>query len=109
VLFSDPCRLFLAMLQSNPTADEMRRSVVTDDFETGFAGGYRWHGPERAVDRPAMARRPVPVVRTSGRKRLAFYAVPASAEYRETNVPNGQTGGGRGIRTPDTDCLRITV
>jgi hypothetical protein len=26
-------------LQRNPTAEEMRRTVVTDEFETGFAGG----------------------------------------------------------------------
>jgi hypothetical protein len=36
---------YFAVLQSNPTAEGMRRSVVTDDFETGFAGGYKWRGP----------------------------------------------------------------
>jgi hypothetical protein len=35
---------YFRVLQSNPTAEEMRRSVVTDDFETGFAAGYRWRG-----------------------------------------------------------------
>ena len=30
---------YFRVLQSNPTA-EMRRSVVTEDFETGFVGGY---------------------------------------------------------------------
>jgi hypothetical protein len=38
-------RAYFAVLQSNPTADDMRRTVVTDDFETGFAGGYMWQGP----------------------------------------------------------------
>jgi hypothetical protein len=37
---------YFAMLQSNPTAEEMRRAIVTDDFETGFADGYKWHGPD---------------------------------------------------------------
>jgi hypothetical protein len=41
---------YFAVLQSNPTAEEMRRSVVTDDFETGFAGGYKWHGRDGLRD-----------------------------------------------------------
>jgi hypothetical protein len=41
---------YFAVLQSNPTAEEMRRSIVTDDFETGFAGGYRWRGPDGLRD-----------------------------------------------------------
>jgi hypothetical protein len=39
-------RAYFAVLQSNPTAEEMRRTVVTDDFETGFTGGYMWQGPD---------------------------------------------------------------
>jgi hypothetical protein len=35
---------YFAVLQSNPTAEEMRRAVVTDDFETGFACGHKWRG-----------------------------------------------------------------
>ena len=35
---------YFRVLQSHPTAEEMRRTVVTDDFETGFADGYRWQG-----------------------------------------------------------------
>ena len=38
-------RAYFRVLQSNPTAEELRRTVVTDDFETGFAGGYMWQGP----------------------------------------------------------------
>jgi hypothetical protein len=38
-------RAYFAVLQSSPTAEAMRRTVVTDDFETGFAGGYMWQGP----------------------------------------------------------------
>jgi hypothetical protein len=41
---------YFRVLQSNPTAEEMRRSVVTDDFETGFAGGYMWQGPDGLRD-----------------------------------------------------------
>jgi hypothetical protein len=37
---------YFRVLQSNPTADEMRRTVVTDDFETGFVAGYRWQGAD---------------------------------------------------------------
>src|SRR5262249_4843763 len=35
---------YFRALQSNPTAEEMRRTVVTDDFETGFTDGYKWRG-----------------------------------------------------------------
>jgi hypothetical protein len=38
------------VLQSNPTAEEMRRTVVTNDFKTGFAGGYMWQGPNGLRD-----------------------------------------------------------
>jgi hypothetical protein len=34
---------YFQVLQSNPTAEEMRRAV-TDDFETSFADGYKWQG-----------------------------------------------------------------
>jgi hypothetical protein len=35
---------YFRVLQSNPTVEEMRRTVVTDDFQTGFADGYKWQG-----------------------------------------------------------------
>jgi hypothetical protein len=35
---------YFRVLQSRPSADAMRATVVTDDFETGFADGYRWRG-----------------------------------------------------------------
>jgi hypothetical protein len=41
---------YFRVLQSGPTADAMRRSVVTDDFETGFANGYRWQGRDGLRD-----------------------------------------------------------
>ena len=41
---------YFRVLQSNPTPEEVRRSVVTDDFETGFAGGYMWQGPDGLRD-----------------------------------------------------------
>jgi hypothetical protein len=34
-------QVYFAVLQRNLTAEDMRRSVVGNDFETGFAGGYR--------------------------------------------------------------------
>src|SRR5262245_37526142 len=37
-------RAYFRVLQSHPTAEEMRCVVVTDDFETGFVDGYRWRG-----------------------------------------------------------------
>ena len=37
---------YFQVLQSNPTAERMQASVVTDDFETGFANGYKWKGPD---------------------------------------------------------------
>jgi hypothetical protein len=41
---------YFRVLQSNPTAEEMQRTVVTDDFETGFADGYKWRGPNGLHD-----------------------------------------------------------
>jgi hypothetical protein len=41
---------YFRVLQSNPAAEDMRRSVVTDDFETGFAAGYKWQGPDGLRD-----------------------------------------------------------
>ena len=35
---------YFRALHSNPTAEEMRRTVVTDDFETGFTDGFKWQG-----------------------------------------------------------------
>src|SRR5512132_1329410 len=35
---------YFAVLQSHPTVEEMRRAVVADDFETGFACGHKWRG-----------------------------------------------------------------
>jgi hypothetical protein len=41
---------YFEVLQSNPTVEEMRRAVVTDDFVTGFAGGYKCQGPNGLRD-----------------------------------------------------------
>src|SRR5262245_10627218 len=41
---------YLDLLQQHPTAERMLSEVVTDDFETGFAGGFRWAGPEGLRD-----------------------------------------------------------
>jgi hypothetical protein len=41
---------YFRVLQSNPTAEEMRRTVVTNDFKTGFARGYIWQGPNGLRD-----------------------------------------------------------
>lgn len=38
-------RLYFQVLQSDPTADQMRAEAVTDDFRTGMpGGGYQWDG-----------------------------------------------------------------
>jgi hypothetical protein len=41
---------YLSMLQTHPTADEMIGVVLTEDFETGFAGGHLWRGREGLAD-----------------------------------------------------------
>jgi SnoaL-like domain len=35
---------YLDLLQRHPTAEEMMRAILTDDFETGFEDGYMWRG-----------------------------------------------------------------
>ena len=39
---------YFRVLQSNPTAEEMRRTVVTNDFQTGFAGWLQMAGAKMA-------------------------------------------------------------
>lgn len=35
---------YLSLLQRHPPAEEMMSAVLTDDFETGFVGGFTWKG-----------------------------------------------------------------
>lgn len=35
---------YLRILQEHPSAEEMLSAILTDDFETGFLGGYLWQG-----------------------------------------------------------------
>jgi hypothetical protein len=42
----DALRASFRVLQTSPTADEMRERVVTSDFETGFVNGHMWRGPD---------------------------------------------------------------
>ena len=35
---------YLTALQEHPAAEEMMPGLVTEDFETGFVGGFRWRG-----------------------------------------------------------------
>jgi SnoaL-like domain len=35
---------YLTLLQRHPSAEEMMNAVLTEDFETGFEGGFRWQG-----------------------------------------------------------------
>ena len=47
----DAIRRYFRVLQSDPTADEMRAEAVTDDFRTGMpSGGYQWDGPRGLED-----------------------------------------------------------
>ena len=42
----DAIERYFELLQGNASAQEMTERVLTDDFETGFVGGYMWHGPD---------------------------------------------------------------
>jgi SnoaL-like domain len=35
---------YLTLLQRHPSAEEFMRAVLTQDFETGFEGGFTWKG-----------------------------------------------------------------
>jgi hypothetical protein len=35
---------YLTLLQRHPSAEEFMDSILTEDFETGFDGGYLWKG-----------------------------------------------------------------
>ena len=42
----DTIERYFDMLQGHVSAQEMLDNVLTDDFETGFADGFRWRGPD---------------------------------------------------------------
>jgi hypothetical protein len=42
----DTIERYFDLLQGHVTAHQMLDSVLTDDFETGFADGFRWRGPD---------------------------------------------------------------
>ena len=35
---------YLTLIGRHPSAEEFMAAVLTDDFETGFEGGYSWRG-----------------------------------------------------------------
>jgi hypothetical protein len=35
---------YLGLLQRHPSAEEMMSAILTDDFKTGFVGGFTWKG-----------------------------------------------------------------
>ena len=41
---------YLTLLQRHPSAEEMMEAILTDDFETGFEGGFSWKGIEGLRD-----------------------------------------------------------
>jgi hypothetical protein len=41
---------YLSMLQTHPNAEQMIGVVLTEDFETGFAGGHLWTGRDGLAD-----------------------------------------------------------
>ena len=41
---------YLTLLQRHPSAEEFMRAVLTQDFETGFEGGFTWKGPDGLRD-----------------------------------------------------------
>lgn len=41
---------YLTILQGHPTAEVMMEEVLTDDFETGFTGGFMWTGMDGLRD-----------------------------------------------------------
>ncbi len=42
----DAMERYFELLQGHASAQEMTQRVLTDDFETGFVGGYMWRGPD---------------------------------------------------------------
>ena len=42
----DTIERYFELLQAHAPADQMSQQVLTADFETGFADGYHWRGPD---------------------------------------------------------------
>jgi len=41
---------YFRLLQAHVPAQEMLAQVLTEDFETGFVGGFMWRGPDGLAD-----------------------------------------------------------
>jgi hypothetical protein len=41
---------YLILLQRHPSAEEMMAIILTEDFQTGFEGGFSWRGVEGLSD-----------------------------------------------------------
>ena len=46
----DTIERYFDLLQAHTSAEQMIEQVLTTDFETGFAGGYRWKGGQELAD-----------------------------------------------------------
>jgi hypothetical protein len=93
----DAIERYFELLQGHASAQEMTQRVLTDDFETGFVGGYMWRGPDGLAaflaDRSVFfdesheilqlmdITRPAPET-ISARTRLRFFAPAARAAGR---------------------------
>jgi hypothetical protein len=79
---------YLNLLQQHPTAEQMMAEVLTEDFETGFASGFRWTGPDGLRDflaaregffderhelKEVLAVEPLPADEIRSKTRLEFF------------------------------------
>src|ERR671916_769502 len=48
---------YLTLLQRHPPAEEMMEKILTEDFETGFEGGFSWKGIDGLRDSLSHQRR----------------------------------------------------
>ena len=46
----DTIERYFDLLQAHASAQQMIEHVLTSDFETGFANGYRWQGPDELAE-----------------------------------------------------------
>jgi hypothetical protein len=46
----DTIERYFDLLQAHASAEQMIEKVLTSDFETGFADGYRWRGPDELAE-----------------------------------------------------------
>jgi hypothetical protein len=95
-LFTPPKRESFKPARLRAPSNSLNYRASNIRTKTAVVRLRRRRGPERDQKRPKMGLSASPRGSDRWPRSLALCGVPAGCERRKKNVPNGQTGGGRG-------------